>query len=127
MGTVILGGIICGVISISYYLHFSVHNFLAFGGKFVMNATFSLIYVVNAELYPTTIRSTGTSLVSFTSKLAGTVAPFAILLKPAWKFYTIYFVLSITFGLLTFTLPETKNKQIPTTIAQVIQEENEEK
>jgi len=36
-------------------------------------------------------------------------------------------VLSIIFGLLTFTLPETKNKQIPTTIDQVIQEENENK
>ena len=49
---------------------------LAMGGKCGISASFALIYVFTAEIYPTTIRNIGVSTGSFWARLAGVLAPY---------------------------------------------------
>ena len=53
---------------------------LAMVGKFCISASYAIIYVLTAEVYPTPIRQMGLGLGSFFSRLGGVVAPYVALL-----------------------------------------------
>lgn len=48
---------------------------LAILGKSAIAASFAIIYIYSAEIYPTTLRSTGIGISSMCGRLGGIIAP----------------------------------------------------
>ncbi|XP_066269649.1 organic cation transporter protein-like [Branchiostoma lanceolatum] len=91
---------------------------LAMTGKFCITATFGIVYVFSAEIFPTVVRQIGIGMASMSSRVGGIVAPFVNLLDSYWAPlpYVIFGGTSIIAGLLTLLLPETNKKQLPSTL-----------
>ncbi|XP_066270949.1 organic cation transporter protein-like [Branchiostoma lanceolatum] len=91
---------------------------LAMTGKFCITATFGIVYVFSAEIFPTVVRQIGIGMASTSSRVGGIVAPFVNLLDSYWAPlpYVIFGGTSIIAGLLTLLLPETNKKQLPSTL-----------
>ena len=53
---------------------------LALLGKMAISFTFNGVYLVTAEIYPTTIRNTAVSFCSAFSRIGGVIAPYVMLL-----------------------------------------------
>lgn len=53
---------------------------LALIGKFSISFTFNGVYIVTAELYPTTIRNSAISFCSAISRIGGVIAPYILIL-----------------------------------------------
>ena len=49
---------------------------LAMIGKFCISASFAIIYVFSAELFPTVVRNVGVGSGSFWARVGGVVAPY---------------------------------------------------
>ena len=45
-------------------------------GKFCISASFAIIYVFSAELFPTVVRNVGVGSGSFWARVGGVVAPY---------------------------------------------------
>ncbi|KAL0156784.1 hypothetical protein M9458_048030, partial [Cirrhinus mrigala] len=83
-------------------------------GKFSLAASFTIVYVYTAELYPTVVRQNGVGLNSMCARVAGILAPLIGLLDvyhPAIPM-VIYGSLPFVGGALTFLLPETLNMEL---------------
>ncbi|CAH1251989.1 SLC22A5 [Branchiostoma lanceolatum] len=91
---------------------------LAMTGKFMITATFSIIYIFSAEIFPTVVRQIGIGMSSMSARVGGMVAPFVNLLGSYWAPmpYVIFGGVSIAAGLLALLLPETVGKELPATI-----------
>ncbi|XP_035671194.1 organic cation transporter protein-like [Branchiostoma floridae] len=91
---------------------------LAMIGKFCITASFAVIYVFSAEIFPTVVRQIGMGMSSMSARVGGMVAPFVNLLGSYWAPmpYVIFGGASIAAGLLALLLPETKGKTLPATI-----------
>ncbi|XP_035669081.1 organic cation transporter protein-like [Branchiostoma floridae] len=91
---------------------------LAMAGKFCITATFAIIYVFSAEIFPTVVRQIGICMSSMSARVGGMVAPFVNLLGSYWAPmpYVIFGGASVAAGLLALLLPETKGKTLPATI-----------
>ncbi|XP_056290526.1 solute carrier family 22 member 13b [Pseudoliparis swirei] len=91
-----------------------VVTIIAVVGKFAATASFSIVYVYTAELYPTTLRQNGVGLNSMFARVAGIFAPLIRLLDV--YHYTIpmliYGIVTIVAGGLSFLLPETLNVEL---------------
>ncbi|XP_072182317.1 organic cation transporter protein-like [Diadema setosum] len=87
-------------------------------GKFGISASFCIIYVYSAELFPTPVRSVGIGLCSMSARVAGILSPLILLLNQAWEPLPvlIFGVSSIAAGLLALFLPETKGAKLPETM-----------
>ncbi|XP_070567474.1 organic cation transporter protein-like [Ptychodera flava] len=96
---------------------------LAMLGKLCISASFAIIYVFTAELYPTPVRTIGMGLASMCARIGGILAPQMILIGTLWEPLPIIIFgsTSIVAGVLALLLPETRNKKLPETI-----EESEE-
>ncbi|XP_035669815.1 organic cation transporter protein-like [Branchiostoma floridae] len=109
---------------------------LAMTGKFCITATFGIVYIFSAEIFPTVVRQIGIGMASMSSRVGGIVAPFVNLTESYWAPlpYVIFGGTSILAGLLTLLLPETNKKQLPSTIEEgenfgkegIVQEEAKE-
>ena len=55
---------------------------LALIGKFGATASFAVVYLYTAELYPTQIRSTGVGMCSMMARIGGFAAPQVCILSP---------------------------------------------
>lgn len=92
---------------------------LAMVGKFCITASYAVIYVYSAEVYPTVVRTVGMGSSSLWSKIGSIIAPFTRelgrLTSPSVPFW-LYGGLSISSGLLILLLPETHNRKLPDTL-----------
>ncbi|XP_063780891.1 solute carrier family 22 member 13-like [Pseudophryne corroboree] len=110
----LVGGIVCLIITAIPKTLPVVITVLAVTGKFAIAASFSICYIYAAELFPTVIRQNGVGLCSMTARVAGIIAPLISLLdtyNPAISM-GIYGSGPVIGGLLCFFLPETRNMDL---------------
>jgi len=72
-GFMILGGVSCMLVKFSSSMLFPLL------GKLAIAASFSIIYIQSAELFPTVIRNSGLGLCSSFARIGGIVAPYIAL------------------------------------------------
>lgn len=117
-GYLVLGGVAC-ILSICIPVGVG-RAVMATIGKFGITASFSIIYIYTAELYPTPLRSVGVGMCSMSSRIGGVIAPLIRILGRTWAPlpFIIYGLCSIAAGLLALLLPETKGCKLPETVAE---------
>ncbi|CAH1774737.1 unnamed protein product [Owenia fusiformis] len=96
----------------------AVLNTISMIGKLMLSASFAIIYVFSAELYPTCIRNVGVGSASTAARVSGMASPFIGRLNEFWPPIPsiIFGVFSLAAGFLAFLLPETKDKKLPETL-----------
>lgn len=119
MSTMVAGGIACILtIPVPDEMIWLRITFAMFG-KFCITASFAIIYVYSAEIYPTVIRNVGVGSSSMIARIGSILAPFVKELgnatHPAVPL-ACFGGLSITSGLLVLLLPETNNCKVPDTV-----------
>ena len=95
---------------------------IAMTGKFLISGTFALSYLYTAELFPTPVRNVAVGGASTFARVGSASAPYIVDILgsisagiPA----VIFGGFSVTAGLAALLLPETLNKQLPETVADV--------
>ncbi|GIX86210.1 solute carrier family 22 member 13 [Caerostris extrusa] len=117
----VFGGISCGAtVFVPQYLQW-MSTLLAVLGKSAIAASFAIIYIYSAEIYPTVLRSTGIGFSSMFARLGGIIAPIIIQLRKVYSPLPmiIFAIASIISGFLALALPETHNRQLPESIEEV--------
>ncbi|XP_054479241.1 solute carrier family 22 member 13-like isoform X2 [Anoplopoma fimbria] len=124
-GVLMFGGAAClGIIVIPKDLPVVV-TIIAVIGKFAATASFSIIYVYSAELYPTILRQNGVGLNSVCARVGGVIAPLIRLLG-VYHYsipMLIYGIVPIVAGGICLLLPETLNVELQDH-AEVLKPEN---
>ncbi|XP_038045314.1 organic cation transporter protein-like [Patiria miniata] len=115
-GNLLVGGVAC--IITAFLDAGNARLAIAMIGKFCISASFAIIYVVSGEIYPTSVRSAGLGISSASARFAGILSPFILDLKEFWSPlpFVVFGSLSVAAGLLSFLLPETKDKKLPETL-----------
>ncbi|XP_071478127.1 organic cation transporter protein-like [Diadema antillarum] len=87
-------------------------------GKFGVTASFGIIFIYTAELYPTPVRSVGLGMCSMSSRVGAIIAPLIRILGRTWAPLPslVYGLSSIAAGLLALLLPETRGRKLPETM-----------
>jgi len=88
-------------------------------GKFAITASFSMVYVYAAEIFPTVIRNTGIGSSSFVARIGSIFAPFIgreLGKKSPAVPLIIFGLTSVIAGILVLFLPETRNSKLVDTI-----------
>ncbi|XP_078666051.1 organic cation transporter protein-like isoform X2 [Branchiostoma floridae x Branchiostoma belcheri] len=117
-GLLLFGGIAC-IVAFFIPKHLGwMTTTLAMTGKFCITASFAVIYIFSAEIFPTVVRQIGIGMSSMNARVGGMVAPFVNLLGRHWAPmpYVIFGGASIAAGLLALLLPETVGRKLPETI-----------
>ncbi|XP_005383792.1 PREDICTED: solute carrier family 22 member 13 isoform X2 [Chinchilla lanigera] len=117
-GSLILGGLMCIIITFIPSGLPEVVTVLAMVGKLAMAAAFTISYVYAAELFPTIIRQTGIGLMSILSRIGGIITPLVTLLGEYHVAFPmlIFGSLPIGAGLLCALLPETRGQSLKDTM-----------
>ncbi|XP_029915678.1 solute carrier family 22 member 7-like [Myripristis murdjan] len=92
-----------------------IRTVMAVLGKGLSEASFTIVYLFTAELYPTVVRQNGLGYSSFVARLGVSVAPLVILLEDVWHLLPnlIYCTMTVVAGLVSLLLPETLNTRLP--------------
>ncbi|KAL0967341.1 hypothetical protein UPYG_G00251030 [Umbra pygmaea] len=94
---------------------------LAMVGKFGITASFSIIYIYSAEVFPTVIRQSGIGMGSMCARAGGVLAPIVYLLRGFNKNapMVVFGLCSLLGAALSLLLPETSNQPLADTIEDV--------
>ena len=95
-------------------------------GKCFSGTAFLLVWLITAELYPTNLRSQAVGTCSTVARLFGLVAPFVAQLSQIWKPLPMLIlgVPSIFAAFLAYFIPETKHIELPATMKDADELEN---
>ncbi|XP_072018665.1 organic cation transporter protein-like [Amphiura filiformis] len=87
-------------------------------GKFCAKASFCIVYIHSAEIYPTPVRSIGMGISSMASRVGGILSPLITVLGDYWLPLPSIIIgcFAVLAGLLALLLPETRGKNLPETI-----------
>ncbi|KAL7637230.1 UNVERIFIED_CONTAM: hypothetical protein RMT77_011942 [Armadillidium vulgare] len=118
----LLGGI-C-VISVAYVPSALLGLNLTLGliGVACMSVDFVLVYILSAELVPTSVRNISVGTSSMFARIGSAIAPYIVDLLGVLYYATpfiIFGILAIIAGLLCLLLPETRNKKLPESIQEI--------
>ncbi|KAJ0984448.1 hypothetical protein J5N97_002804 [Dioscorea zingiberensis] len=120
IGTMWLSGVLCGVGSLVIMVEGGVWRLMRMVcgvmGIFAMAATFDLLYVYTAELFPTVVRNAALGCVTQAGQMGAIVAPLVVVLGGQWPF-TVFAACGLLGGVLGFYLPETWNQPLYDTMA----------
>ncbi|CAF2089270.1 unnamed protein product [Rotaria magnacalcarata] len=90
--------------------------------KFLASASYAIIYIYANELFPTNIRNTGMGLCSMVARIGAMLSSFCNdYLGQIWIHLPviIFGILSLVAGVLSLMFPETLNKPLPQSVADV--------
>merc|ERR1719507_125041 len=126
-GTFIAGGICCGIVAlISIAMDAESIVWLpvtvAMIGKFLISMTFAIAYLYTAELFPTSVRNVAVGAASTFARVGSMSAPYIvdILGNIHAGIPAIIFGIAATLaGLCSLMLPETLNRKMPDSVAEV--------
>uniref|UniRef100_A0A1A8H2S3 Major facilitator superfamily (MFS) profile domain-containing protein n=1 Tax=Nothobranchius korthausae TaxID=1143690 RepID=A0A1A8H2S3_9TELE len=117
-GFLAVGGLACLLMLTIPADHPNILTGLAMVGKFGITASFAVIYVYTAEIFPTVVRQTGIGVSSMFARMGGVLAPMINMLhnhSPATPL--ILFGVSPLLGaMLALALPETADRPLPDTL-----------
>ncbi|KAF7011367.1 hypothetical protein CFC21_025685 [Triticum aestivum] len=113
IGSMLLSGVFCTSASLITGVGVMRALRMACGvvGIFGMAATYNLLVVYTAELFPTTVRTAAMGCTLQASKMGAILAPMVVLLGERTPF-AVFGMLGIIGGLLVFCLPETMHKPL---------------
>jgi len=110
----------CGLVMIAFIIDYSKLVLpMALMGKLCGAASFTMVYIWAAELFPTDIRSSGLACASVTARVGGIIVPqFPILLSDtgSYAFFTFFALFA---AITSLKLPETLNKNLPSNCAEL--------
>ncbi|XP_050394985.2 organic cation transporter protein [Patella vulgata] len=88
---------------------------LAMIGKFFISASYAIIYLLAAEVFPTVVRNIGVGVASMSARIGGIMVPTMLDLRSIWTPLplVIFGSLSIGAGILALLLPETTGEPLP--------------
>uniref|UniRef100_A0ACD5UW13 Uncharacterized protein n=1 Tax=Avena sativa TaxID=4498 RepID=A0ACD5UW13_AVESA len=118
IGTMLLSGVFCTVGSFLPGVGAMRLVRMACGvvGIFGMAATYNLLFIYSAELFPTVVRNAALGCTSQAAQMGAILAPMVVVLGERVPF-AVFGVSGIVGGLLVFYLPETMNKPLYDTMA----------
>ncbi|XP_059085438.1 organic cation transporter protein-like isoform X2 [Tigriopus californicus] len=85
-------------------------------GKFGASASFSIVYLYTAELYPTIIRNSAVGASSMVARIGSIIAPLLAGLSPIWIPLVVMGGACLVGGILAIFLPETLGMPLPESI-----------
>ncbi|XP_059142943.1 organic cation transporter protein-like [Physella acuta] len=90
-------------------------------GKFCITASYAIVYLMAAELFPTVVRNVGMGVASMSARVGGIFVPYILELKDVWGSLPllVFGILAIVSGLLALFLPETTKRPLPQTFDDV--------
>lgn len=126
-GSFLGGGICCGLVAI---ITFATNKgemvwlpvTVAMIGKFLISMTFAIAYLYTAELFPTKVRNVAVGTASTFARIGSISAPYIVDLLGSIHAaipVIIFGICSVVAGLLALMLPETLNKKMPETVAEI--------
>uniref|UniRef100_A0A8C7CPM6 Si:dkey-166k12.1 n=1 Tax=Oncorhynchus kisutch TaxID=8019 RepID=A0A8C7CPM6_ONCKI len=113
-----LGGVACLLTLTVPTDHPNLITGLAMVGKFGITASFAVIYVYTAEIFPTVLRQTGIGVSSMFARVGGVLAPLINMLhtrSPSLPML-IFGCTPLLGAVLALALPETANRPLPDTV-----------
>ncbi|XP_060949301.1 solute carrier family 22 member 13 [Limanda limanda] len=114
-----IGGLACLLMLVVPADQPNVLNGLAMLGKFGITASFAVIYVYTAEIFPTVIRQTGIGVSCMFARVGGVLAPIINMLhshNPTLPL-VIFGISPLLGAILALALPETADRPLPDTVA----------
>ncbi|XP_014033657.1 organic cation transporter protein [Salmo salar] len=117
-GFLALGGVACLLTLTVPTDHPNLITGLAMVGKFGITASFAVIYVYTAEIFPTVLRQTGIGVSSMFARVGGVLAPLINMLhtrSPSLPML-IFGSAPLLGAVLALALPETANRPLPDTV-----------
>ncbi|XP_034539739.1 LOW QUALITY PROTEIN: solute carrier family 22 member 4-like [Notolabrus celidotus] len=121
--TLMLGGVMILCVNIIPIGLPAVSVTLEMFGKFGMTSAFCIVYAVTSEHFPTFIRNTAMGCCSMAARIGNIVSPFVIYLGQYYKAlpYILMGGFAVIGAFLSLLLPETLNKPLPESLAQMQQ------
>ncbi|XP_031710047.1 solute carrier family 22 member 6 [Anarrhichthys ocellatus] len=117
-GFLAVGGLACLLMLVVPADHPNVLTGLAMVGKFGITASFAVIYVYTAEIFPTVLRQTGIGVSCMFARVGGVLAPVINLLhdhSPSTPL-VIFGAFPLLGAVLALALPETADRPLPDTV-----------
>ena len=87
-----------------------------------ITASFNVAYIFSGEVFATSIRNSSMGLVSGMGRVGAILSPYIVMAGESMPglHFLVFGILGISGGVASLWLPETKNKALPDTVAEMI-------